>query len=261
MIHPVTRPITHPLTQPAQHLVNTVHFRTVCFRKIGQRRTVDHQHRQLQLAGRYQLGRRAFTAGVLTHNPLDTMAPEQCQVACRGERPPVNDDGTVEKRQGTGRLVNQPQQIVMLRLVLKRLQVLATDGQHDPLAGARQSLHGRFDVSNLLPAVACNRLPGRAGECQQGNAALRTGQDRVLADLPGKRMGGVNKMGEALEAQKVCKTFRPAEAAGTNRYRLGFWRSDAAGIAVERRQMSIGQGSGQCPGFGGTAEDQDFYHG
>lgn len=244
------------MTEPVQSLVDIVHFMAG-----GESRTIDHQHWQPQLASRHQLGRRALAAGVLTHDSVDTMALEQSQVAFRRERSPINSDGTVGKRQGTRGLVDKPQHIVMLRLRLERLKVLTADGQHDSLARARQRLNRRLDVGNLLPVVAFDRLPGRAGECQQVNAALCAGQDRVPAYLFGKGVGGVNQMCEALGAQKFRQTVRPAEPAGTNRYRLRLWRSDSACIAIQRRHTSISQGLGQYPCFRRTAKDQDFNHG
>lgn len=152
--------------------------------------------------------------------------------------------------------IDEPEQVVVLRLVREIRKVHAPHGEHHALARARKRLHRPGNVRNIDPAVALLRLPRRAGERDQRHLRPCAGSHGVGAHLRGKGVGGVNDMGDARLGQVVRKPLDPAETADAQRQRLRGGIGHAPGHRDRAVQPCIGKGAAKARAFGGAAKHE-----
>lgn len=238
--------------QPVEDRVDGVNFVA-----RGQRRAFHHQYRHTQLAGSQQLGASTFAAGVLADDKLDAMALQQGKVALEGERATIDHHMMVGQGDGGRGWVDQAQHIVMLSLRCEFGQMHAPQRQQDALRRTGQRGDCSVDVGDLMPAIAGFGRPWRTGQGEQRYPRDAGRSDGVSAHLCGKRVGGIDQVGDALFSQVTDQAVHAAEAAHTCGQRLNAGILDPAGVAEAGAQPARGQRPGEQAGFGGAAQEQD----
>lgn len=226
------------------------------YRPGWDRGPVDQDHRQRQVARGAQLGLGPAAPGVLRHDQGDAVLLHQRPVAGCVEWAAGNLDRAIGQGQRPLWRIDEPQQVMMLRLAREGGEVLAADRQKHPLRWTRQQGCGGRKIGNRDPAVAGTGAPGQTLERQQRDAGRSAGDHRVAADPRGEGMGGIDHPSDPAFAQKGRQAFGPAEAAGASRHRLRTGSFGASGIGQDGRQTGLGQCGGQLVGLGGAAEDE-----
>jgi len=239
------------MSDPVQNLLRASHFRT-----LGQNGPGDHQHRQMQLPRRVQLGPRAATAGILADHHLGSMVAHQGDVTRHLKRPACHDNFTTRQGSNFGR-IHQPQQVVMLRLRGKGLQMHPPQRQKNPLRRATQHRNRRLNILNFAPPIPCARLPLGPGKARQLNPDISAGRPCVAAHPGGKRMGRVNHMGDDVVAQILHQPGDPAKSAHAGGQWLHAGLSDPARIGKDRLYAPLGHQTGQIAGLGRATKDQE----
>lgn len=179
-------------------------------------RPLDHHHGQAEPTGSGEFGSRAFAAGIFTYNALNPLGFQQGQVARQGKRASIDHGGIISKRRRAGRRINQAKHVMVLGLGGKGSQVHAANGEQYTLGRASQGANRLIDRSHALPLVAVNSLPSGPGKGNGLNPALRSSGDNISAHLRGKRVGGIDNMGNALLGQKSHKPTHAAKAANAS---------------------------------------------
>lgn len=242
------------MSQPVQNLCDIRQFGP-----LRQGRTVDHQHRHAQRPRRVQLGARAGSACVLGHHQLNAMLLHQRAVVGLGERPTRDNHVAMRQRQAI-RFIDKPQQIVVLGLGSKVLEVHPTHGQKDALRGTGQRSNRAIDIRNVVPLISVLNLPCRAGQRGQGHVGFATCSNSVSAHLRGKGMGGIDDMGHFVVSQITCKPFGAAKPSDAHRQGLRARVINAPGVGIDGRNTLFGHGFGQRVSLGRTAKDQEVCH-
>ena len=242
------------MSQPVQNLCNIRQFGP-----LRQGRTVDHQHRNAQRARSVQLGACTGAARVLGYHQLNAVPLHQLQVILDGERPARDDDVAIRQRQGA-RLIDQSQQIAVLRLDRKLLKMHPADSQKDLLRRAGQRRNRALDICDVVPLIADLRLPHGAGQGRQRHAGFMTGCDGVAAHLRGKWMGCIDHMRNRAALQVAGQTVNAAKPADPHRQGLRSWIFDTTGIGIGRRDALLGQSFGQRIGLGRATKNQEVGH-
>lgn len=228
---------------------------------FGQGGAIDHDHLKAKAAGRDQFGLRARAARILGDDNLDGMIAQQGKVILHLERSTGVDDLCVRQGLGFGLLVNQTQQIVVLRPDHKAGQVLASDGQKDPGRVLRQGGCSGGQVGDHGPMVAGLRLPRGALKSREGQVKVVARGGGVVAHLGRKGMRGVDDMGDVLVAQISDQARYAAKAADAQGQGLGYRVGRTPGIGKDRVNPGFGKGTGQEARLGRAAEQKDALHG
>lgn len=226
-----------------------------------QHRTVDQDDRQAQRARRVELRPRACAAGVLGDDEVDAVAGQKFPVGSLGEGAARDDGRGIGQGQGDIGRIDEPEQIMVLRLDGEGAQALPADGKEDPRRCDRKGLDGRVHVGHMAPGVAEAGDPRRALEGGKRDAGRPAGGNRVPAHLRCERMGRVDHMGDPFGAQIAHQPLHAAEAADPGRQRLRPRRIGAPGIGKDRVGPRGGKGAGKPAGLGRAAEKKDARHG
>jgi hypothetical protein len=190
--------------------------------------------------------------------PVDAMLHQHCAVAGEIERSPRHDHFRVPQRQRRARRIDQPNQIMMLRMPGEHIQILPPDAEKRPAWRCTQRLGRCGDVVNVDPAIFGRALPGRTLKCQQRYIGHTAGRDRVCAHLRREWMGGIDDARDVLGAEIIDQAIDAAKSADTPGYRRRRRIFGAAGIGQQRIDASILCDLRHQPiGIGGAAEDQD----
>ena len=246
------------MTQPAQHLGHRArHLPRGLVWLRAQVRSRDQYDGQAQGLGCVNLGARTAAAGVFGDDMRDMMGAQQVQITLQGERPARDDRRRIGQRQHAGR-IDQAQQIMVPGLCGESGKVLFADGQKHPRRGLGQGGDGRCDIRNEM--ATGEPTPGRALEPQQGDIGSGTGGDGVAAHLRGKRVGGIDDMGDAFRNQPGVQALDAAETANPCWQVLGSRRVGASGIGKHRVNAAHGQCPGEGAGFGCAAQQKDALH-
>jgi len=241
------------MTEPAQHSGDICNF-FPC-RNEG---TTHHHDGQSERARGLDLGIGRIAAGVAGHDDVDAMLHQHCAVAGESERPTRHDHIRFAQRQRCAWPIDQPHQIMMLRMRGEHIQILPPDAEEHPARRRTERLGRRDDAVDLKPEIAGGALPGRSLERQQRHIGQGTGGDRVRAHPRSEWMGGINDARDVLGAEIVDQTIDTAETADTpaNRRRRRIF--GAAGIGQHGIDARIPCDLRHQPiGVGGAAEDQD----
>lgn len=226
----------------------------LAFRQVG---AVNHHDRQAKRPRRMQLGFGASPARVLADHDVDGMLFEQRSVSFHRERATRDNNGMA--RQGRGRFwrIHQPQDIVMLGLSGELFHMQPTQGQHHTFARTFERRNCARHICHMNPIVALVGLPRRTGQRQERHTLSGTGMKRIPAHLRGKRVCGVNDMGDVMVSDVRGQTVHAAKAPYPMRDRLRARVVDASRIGKGRLNTAIGQGTRKRAGFGCTAKNKE----
>lgn len=225
---------------------------------VGKRLPVDHDHGNLQSACCLYLGDGTRSAGVFCNDPLDAMTAHKNDITSLGEGTTRDDDGVVWKERRPFRRINEAQDVVMLRLGRKGIDMLATDREKNALPGTCQRGNCAGDVLRCVPVVSGGGLPGWPCQRDQRNTKLVTRRNSVMAHLRCKGVGRVNDMGDGVFAQVGGKPIDAAEAADPMCDGLLLWSGNAPRIGERCRDASLGHHMREGGCLGGAAQDQEI---
>lgn len=226
-------------------------------RNVG---AVYQDYRYAQRSRSNQFGLCAAATGVLGHHMADAMGLYQSTIAVHREW--AARQHHLGLGQGQVRhVINQAQQVMVLRTRRKRGQVLPANRQKHPGRRLGQCGNSCIHIGHMLPLVASLRYPGRALQGQQRNTHSATGRNRIAAHLRGERMGGIHHMADTLRLQPGLQTRDTAKAADPRGQWLGNRRFGAAGVRKHCVHTGHSQGAGQLAGFCGSTQYEDALHG
>lgn len=244
------------MIEPFQHLGHTTGHNA---RRYPWSR--DQDDLQTERPCRQYLGFRAGTAGIFGNDRLDFVDPQQSAVGGNIERPACDDQRGLRQWQRRFRRIDQPHQIVVLRLAGEIGKMQPSYSQKHPLRRTGQRLRGCRDVGHFEPAILGLCPPFGPDERQQWRAGFGCGLHGMQAYLRGERVGGIDQMGHCVFAQIVRKARHAPKAANPDRHRLRARVGDTSGIGQDRSHAAFGDSSRQGRGFGCAAENQEFGHG
>lgn len=242
------------MSQPVQNL------RHACeFRPLRQDGAVDHQHRHTQRAGRIQLGPRPRAARVLGHDQFGIVPLHQCHIAFHAEGTARNDHVAIGHRQLL-RLIDQSQQVMVLRLRGEIRKVHSTNRQKDALGGAGKGPDSRCDIRDVLPTILRPTGPRRARQGHQRNACCITHVDGIAAHLRGKGVGCIDNVADPVITDITRQPRCPAEPAHARWDGLRAGRIYATCIRIDGRNPLPGDRFCQSIRFGRATKNQEVGH-
>ena len=224
---------------------------------IRQTRTINHHDRQTKRARRVQFGLGPSPARILAHHNVDRLIAEQGCVALDGKGASGHDHRVIRQARLCLRHINETQNIVVLGLCGESLHVQAAQSEHHAAGRPAKRRNSSVDIRHMLPPVAIPSLPGRAGQGDQRHTGLAAGVKGVPTHLRGKRVCGVNDMGDVMVAEVADKPLDPTKATNAMRDRLWPWGLDAARIGKHRRNAPLGKSTGQGAGFARAAKNKE----
>jgi hypothetical protein len=241
------------MTQPTQDIRDIFNF----FPR-GDEGAAHHHDRQSESACGFDLGVSRIAAGISSDDDIDAMLHQHCAVAGEIERSPRHDHFRVPQRQRRARRIDQPNQIMMLRMRGEHIQILPPDAEKRPAWRCTKFSSCRDDSVGFDPAITGCTLPRRAFKRQQRHIGQSTGRDRVRAHLRREWMGGIDDARDVLGAEIIDQTFDAAKATDTPGDRRRRRIFGTAGIGQHRIDTRIPSDLRHQPiGIGGAAEDQD----
>ena len=212
-------------------------------------------------ARRVQFGRRPRAAGILADYDFDAARRHQPPIALDIERPTVDHEMMTRQPWRLVRHIDEPQQIVVLRLLGERIDMHPPQRQHHAPRWPVQRRHRSVDIGHARPPIASDRQPRRPCQCNICDTAALRRDDRVRAHPGRERVRRVDHMRHALLAQIRDQSLDAAKPANAHRDRLSFRFGDAPGIAQHRIGALCRQRRGKCAGLGRAAQHQDVRHG
>lgn len=237
--------------QPVDHILCAARF--PARRNVG---PVDHQNRQTEFSRRADFRIGCGTACVFRDNNLNPMSLQKGKIAFMGKRPTPNDDVMIGQWRKHAWWVDQAQQIEMLRVGRKFLQMHTSDGQHNLAPRTIQGLHRGSNIRQMGPSVIGLRPPRRAGQRNQRHIRSLAGLNRVAAHLRGKGVCRIDDMRDIIIAQIRNKAFNAAKPANPlvdwMRFGPGHTPGERQGAGKAARMHSLGQRSR----LGRTCEDK-----
>ena len=239
----------HDLSQGARHLPRSLPCRPL-----------DQNHRQTQGTGRIQFCPPAASASILGDQMRNAMHLHQCAIPGLVKWPARDYSFRIGQGQASHR-INQPQQVMVLRLCGKGRQMLPADGQKDPDGCVGQSRNRAGDVLHNMPVIARFRHPCRTLEPDQRHACCYTGQGRIPTHLGCERMGRIDHVADILCPQIGRQPLCSAKAAHAHRDRLDHRGSGAAGIGIHGIKARRCQHTGEFTGLRRATEQKDAFHG
>jgi len=238
---------------------NLVHATGEPARRDG--RPVDQDDRQAKRAGGVELGPRSGSARILRYDHVDPVGGQELPVARRREGTACHDDGGIGQGQISFGRVDQPEQVMMLRLDGKGAEVLSADRKKDPRARIGQGFGGRVRVGHMAPVVAVARDPWRTLVSAKRHADRIAGGDGIPAHLRRERMSGVDHMGDPFAAQIAHQPLDAAEAADPRRQGLRDRRTGAPGVGKDGIGPDGSKRTGKLACLGRAAKKKDARHG
>lgn len=232
-----------------------------CFAPVRDRRPLHHHYRQSEGARCVQLCLGPGAPSVLRNHDVHAMPAHKRDIPAHIERAARDDHRVVRQRRRLDRRIDQPQDVMVLRLGREFGAVQSAQCQQDPLRGAGQCCDRRGHVRDGVPAIARARAPGRPGERQQRDPGLLGSLDGVAAHLRREWVRGVHEMGDVVLLQVSHQPRHAAEAADAYRDGLRLGLAHAPGIRQDRVLPSFGETAGQCAGLRGAPKEKDLAHG
>lgn len=243
------------MIQPFQYLGGRVDSQPV-----RPRWPINHDDRQGQIAGGVQLGAGTFATGVFGDDDFNVVEDHKVAVGRESERPSGDNRCDILKGQFAG-LVDEAQQVMMLRLGGERVEILATDGEENLGRRVGQGGDGGGDVGNVRPIVAVNRRPGRAVQGDERGFRGLTGGDGVVGHRGGKRVGCVDNMRDFSGLQVGDQAFDAAKPAGALGQGLRGGGVGAASVGIGGVDLGIVQGLCQQVRLGRATKQKDAHFG
>lgn len=221
-----------------------------------QQGAVDQPDRQVERARGLEFRIRALAAGVLGDDQIAAMPPQKREVA--GEIKGAACDLNRDAGQGQRRLgrIDKAQKIVMLRLAGEDRQMQPSDGEKHPARCRPEPQGGGFEIGEACPVITGRGRPGRAHQPDQGRAGQGRRHMGVMAHLRGKRMRGVDQMGDLMLAYPGGKPLSAAETAGSDRDGLGARRLCPASIGQYGPDPAFRDQAGELARLGGAAKNE-----
>lgn len=244
------------MTEPGHHI-----FGPIDLRALGKGRTLDHQHRQAEPARGDQLGLGARAARILAYDEIDGVILHQAAISFHGKGSAVDDQAVVRQGRRLSRRIDEPQEVMVLRLHGEGLNVHPAQRQHDAPAWPAKQIDRTLDVAGAKPAIAGNRLPGGPGQGDMRNARSPGGFNRMGAHLGRKGVGRIHEVGDVVAAQVLDQASNPAEAADTGLHRLGLRRLRSAGIAERGLNSLCREQARQRACLRRAAQEENIRHG
>lgn len=243
------------MREPAHHLICAGKALTA-----GQRGAVDQDDREAERACGVNLGARACAAAVFGDDERYALIAQKREIAFIGERAAGDDGlGAWKGQRRIGR-IDEANEVVVLGPRGKAGDMLFSDGEKDACGRSGQRGNSGVDIGHALPPVALGGLPRRALKRGQSDARFGAGFGGVVAHLGGKRMGGVNHMGDVFVLQVGREAFRPAKPAKTRGQRLRLGRACAARVGKDGIGTALEQCAGKGAGFGCAAKKENARH-
>lgn len=219
-------------------------------------RTVDHNDRQAQLPGGMYLGLSARSACVLRHDQFNRVATHQSKITVDCERPAIHDHSGLGQRQRAFGRIDKAQEVLMLRIGRKGIELHSANSQHDARRRSVQSRNGSGNIWHRLPNVLGRRLPGRAHQRGKRHVELCAGHKGVLAHLARKRVRGVNDMARSRVTQVAFEPLNAAKSAHTHRQWLPFGPVHTPGQRERRGYTGLGHSVAKSGRLSGSTQDQ-----
>lgn len=241
------------MTEPAHHIGNGFNFIP-----YGNRGPADHHHRQTEIARGLDLRGRGIAAGVSGHHDFDAVVLQQRVVTGAVERSARHDHLGAGQWQRAARRIDQPDQILMLRMSGELVEGLSPDPEKYPARRRAERFGRRREIVDLDPVIAGLALPCRTLKRQQRHGGDGARRDRVGAHLRGERVSGVDDTRDLLRSKVMLQAIDATEAAYTPRDRRRPRIFGAAGVGQYRIDAGIVRHSFRQPvGLGGATENQD----
>ncbi len=209
---------------------------------------------------RIDLGARTLATGILGNDAVDGVPLQERQIVIVAERAAIDDNLAVRQGLRILRRIDEAQEVVMLRLGGKEIEVLPADGEKHASRVAFKRRDRAGHVGHRTPTVARLAHPGFALERHQRDAGKPRSLDRIGADLRRERVGRIDEMGDSVVAHPLGETFRAAEPADTGFDRLRTRVVHPAGIGQYGSKPRIGAGLRQPACFAGSAENEGAGH-
>ena len=223
---------------------------------IGQFRPVDHDDGDAQRAGSKDLRLGSSPACVLGNQQLGAVRAHQFQIVLKAEGSASNDHLGVWKGEVRGGRIDQPGQETMLSEVGEAGEMLSTDRQKYPLAGAVQCSSSPLHVGDMSPSIALFGHPGHSFQCAKRHSGACAGKLGVPADPGSKGMGRIDHLPDAVCPQEGRKPLGPAEAAAADGHRLPAGVGDTSRIRQDRGQARVGNGLRKAVRLGGATQNE-----
>src|SRR5918996_3089543 len=195
--------------EPGERSLNRFHHRTG-----GRRRPADHQHRQLEAAGRDQLGVGRLAAARFGHQDVDAMLAKQRDLGLDRERAAPAQPLRPAERQasrGLDRADQEPQ-----IQPGEGVEIPLPDGEEDAVAERRQPAGGFGEIGDLDPTIARLARPGRSEQTQARHAHRLTGAFGMGADLDRERVSRIDQPVDAAYGEEFGQAVGAAEAAASH---------------------------------------------
>lgn len=225
-----------------------------------QNRPRNQDDRQVQRACGGKFCARSGSAGILRDNMADTVAVQQGSIPCHAKRPPRNQDACIRQRQDI-RLIDQTQDIVMLRFRGEQAQILASDCQKNPGWRLGQGIHRGLYVPNHDPAITGYGNPRGTLNYDQRQAQGGAGRNRVPAHPGGEGVGRIDDMRDLVVGQVGLQPFDTPETPDPRRNGLFNRLIGSPRIGIRGRHSRSPQRMGKQPCLGRTTQKQDIRHG
>ena len=219
------------MKQPLQRLRNILNFLTFPI----QFRPIDHDDWKSKVAGGINFTARSSSSRIFGHKQFYFMALQKGDVILYGKRPTRNNAFKIGQRNVRRGGVNQTQEVAMLRLQRKFINMHAPNGEHDATRRNLKPVNSGRNTVHTDPGIAPLYGPRRPAQSQQGHFQMRAGINGIAAHLNSKRMRSIDHMRNHRAFYIVTKPSYPAKSADAFWQGLGFDSLNAPRI----RQNSV----------------------
>lgn len=222
---------------------------------------LDQDHGASQLPRGIQFGPPAAAAGVLRDEQGDRVLLHQRQVPFERKGAAIDHNNTLLRRE-THPGIDHPQQPPVLPARLQKGgDLLPPDRQKDPLRCFGQCRNCRGNVGHRVPTIARLWLPRGTLQRNEWNSGGSARGNGVAAHLSGKRVGGIDHVGDALFPQVSDQSLHSPKTTDPGGERLGDRLGCTTGIGKDCRHASRCQRTREQARLYGTAQQQDSQHG
>lgn len=220
----------------------------------------DHNNGYFHAPCRIDLGTGAGSAGISCNDPGDMPRAHQVQVPLFGEGSPRDDHFRLRQWQLSVGLIDEAQNIAVLRLCRELLQVLPAYGEKHARRLVRQSGRSTRQIWDRNPVIVRTLCPLGPDKSDQRHTGSNARLHRVPAHRISKGVGGVDDVRDAFVMKVARKPMRTPESACAHRKRLVDRHQGTAGIGIDRVQPRRRRRSRQSVSITRTSQDEDAHH-
>lgn len=220
-------------------------------------RPLDHDNRQMELSGRFDLAVTCCATRVFRYHDLNAVFFQHTDFVLRCERTACSDVTRIRQLQRRFHGIDAADEIVVLGRGLKRKKLLSTERQKHASALAAKRDDRLIDALDTLPVIARLTLPGRTRKPDERNACSLRRLHGIGGNSGGIGMGRIHQNIEIPGADEIRQPRRTAEAATAHGYGL-FHRGDRAARHGEQDTIAgiFAQPAGQEAGIGRAAKNE-----